>query len=224
ADGGVTWVRVWSIAFGGGTVLLPPSYPTDDRVFEIDDHALRMSADGGHLFRPLTPLGGQAAISPGFSTVDRQILVGAMPGWIYHDENSVVTPFNLAPEPTSVALSFAYSPSYTSDRKLVVAGTALALWSQSLVSRCTGSTCTPATPLAGSVGTPSLLTSRSYATSGLAYAWQLGRFYRSGNGGASFAPVVLPAAGNVESVAEDEAGGLYLALLSTMPNGTSSGG
>jgi len=124
-DGGTTWVRVWSLDFGGGTVMLPPSYPADHRVFEIDSHALRMSSDGGELFRPLTPLGGHAAMSPGFSTVDRQILVGAMPGWIYHDQSSAVTPFNLAPEPTSVALSFAYSPMYTSDRTLIVAGTGL---------------------------------------------------------------------------------------------------
>jgi hypothetical protein len=193
-------------------------------VFEIDEHALRMATDGGHVFRPLTPLGGHAAMSPGFSSGDRQILVGAMPGWIWHDETSLVTPFNLAPEPASVALSFAYSPAYMSDRKLVVAGTALGPWSQSLVSRCTASTCTPATPLAGSVGTPSLFASRSYAATGLTYAWELGRFYRSVDGGASFGSVVLPVAGNVESVAEDGTGGLYVALLSVLPNGTSNGG
>jgi hypothetical protein len=223
-DGGVTWVRVWSVAFGGGTVLLPPAYPADHRIFEIDDHALRTSADGGHLFRPLTPLGGHAAMSPGFSAGDRQILVGAMPGWIYHDDNTVVTPFNLAPEPTSVALSFAYSPAYTSDHKLIVAGTGPPITSQSLVSRCTGSTCTPATPLAGSVGTPSLLSSRSYASGGLAYAWQQARFYRSVDGGASFGQLALPSVGTVQSVAEDQAGGLFVALLDKRPDGTSSGG
>ncbi|MBV8981356.1 MAG: sigma-70 family RNA polymerase sigma factor [Acidimicrobiia bacterium] len=223
-DGGMTWVRLWSLDFGGGTVLLPPSYPADHRVFEIDAHALRVAADGGHLFRPLTPLGGHAVMSPGFSSVDRQILVGAMPGWIYHDPTSLVTPFNLAPEPTSVALSFAYSPAYTSDHKLVVGGTGLLPWSQSMVSRCAGTICTTATPLAGSAGTPSLLASRTYATSGLTYAWQLARFYRSVDGGASFTPVALPAAGTVQSVAEDDAGRLYVALLSTGSGGTSSGG
>ena len=223
-DGGTTWVRVRSVAFGGGTVLLPPSYPGDHRIFEIDDHALRTSADGGHLFRPLTPLGGHAAMSPGFSGNDRQILVGAMPGWIYHDDNTIVTPFNLAPEPTSVALSFAYSPAYVSDHKLIVAGTGPPLASQSLVSRCAGSTCTPATPLIGSVGTPSLLASRSYVTSGLAYAWQQARFYRSVDGGASFGSVALPVPGIVQSVAEDPDGGLYVALLDKKLDGTSTGG
>ena len=223
-DGGVTWVRVWSVAFGGGTVLLPPAYPADQRIFEIDDHALRMSADGGHLFRPLTPLGGHAAMSPGFSAADRQILVGAMPGWIYHDGSSLVTPFNLAPEPLSVALSFAYSPSYTSDHKLIVAGTGAPVIGQSLVSLCTVATCTPAKPLVGSVGTPSVLASRSYATSGLAYAWQQTRFYRSIDGGASFGQVALPVPGAVQSVAEDQTGGLFVALLATGADGASSGG
>jgi len=224
ADGGVTWTRIWSVAFGGGTVLLPPSYPHDNRMFEIDDRALRVSDDGGHLFRPLTPLGGHAAMSPGFSGVDRQILVGAMPGWIYHDQIGVVTPFNLAPEPTSIALSFAYSPAYTSDHKLIVAGTGLPVVGQSLVSRCTGSTCTPAKPLVGSTGTPSVLASKTYASSGLAYAWQAARFYRSVDGGGSFAAVALPVSGAVQSVAEDDAGGLYVALLDKRPDGGSSGG
>jgi hypothetical protein len=215
---------VWSLAFGGGTVLLPPSYPADQRVFEIDDHALRMSTDGGHVFRPLTPLGGHAAMSPGFSADDRQILVGAMPGWIYHDSNSLVTPFNLAPEPTSVALSFAYSPSYISDHKLIVGGTGAPVVGQSLVSLCSGATCTPAKPLVGSVGTPSVLASRTYARSGLAYAWQQSRFYRSLDGGASFGQLPLPVPGAVQSVAEDQAGALYVALLATKPGGTSSGG
>jgi len=223
-DGGVTWVRVWSVTFGGGTVLLPPSYPADHRVFEIDEHALRTSADGGHLFRPLTPLGGHAAMSPGFSGGDRQILVGAMPGWIYHDDNSVVTPFSLAPEPMSVALSFAYSPSYTADHKLIVGGTGAPIGSPSLVSRCTGATCTPATPLAGSVGTPSLMASRSYASDGLAYAWQQARFYRSVDGGATFAPLTLPTPGTVQGVAEDQTGGLFVALLSKNLDGSSTGG
>jgi len=223
-DGGVTWVRVWSLAFGGGTVMLPPAYPADPRIFEIDEHALRVSADGGHLFRLLTPLGGHAAMSPGFSGADRQILVGAMPGWIYHDSNSLVTPFNLAPEPTSVALSFAHSPVYSSDHRLIVAGTGPPLASQSMVSLCTGSTCTPATPLLGSVGTPSLLTSRSYGTSGVAFAWQQSRFYRSLDGGATFGQLALPAGGDVKGVAEDRTGGLYVALLATRYDGSSTGG
>ena len=163
-------------------------------------------------------------MSPGFSTVDRQILVGARPGWIYHDENTVVTPFNLAPEPTSVALSFAYSPSYTSDHKLIVAGTDVPPASRSLVSRCTGTTCTTATPLVGSVGTPSLLASRSYASTGLAFAWQQARFYRSVDGGASFSPLALPVPGAVKGVAEDQAGDLYVALLALNGDGSSSGG
>src|SRR3712207_7619789 len=50
------------------SVMLPPAYPADSRIFEIDDRALRVSGDGGHIFRPLTPLGGHAAMSPGFSS------------------------------------------------------------------------------------------------------------------------------------------------------------
>src|SRR5205823_7446825 len=88
----------------------------------------------------------------------------------------------------------------------------------------TGTTCTTASPLKGSVGTPALLASRSYASNGLAYAWQQARFYRSVNGGASFSPLALPVPGAVKSVAEDQAGALYVALLALNVDGSSSGG
>ena len=74
------------------------------------------------------------------------------------------------------------------------------------------------------MGTPSLLASRSYDRIGLAYAWQQSRFYRSVDGGRSFGQLVLPAAGTVESVAEDQAGGVYVALLAVTGGGASSGG
>src|SRR5439155_10241233 len=106
----------------------------------------------------------------------------------------------------------------------IVAGTGPPLASQSMVSLCTGSTCTPATPLVGSVGTPSVLTSRSYGTSGIAFAWQQSRFYRSLDGGATFGQLALPAQGDVKGVAEDRAGGLYVALLATRYDGSSTGG
>jgi hypothetical protein len=199
--------------------MLPPSYPADARIFEIDSHALRVSADGGHLFRPLTPLGGFAAMSPGFSSADRQILVGAMPGWIYHDDITVVTPFDRAPEPTSVALSFAYSPAYLADHRLLVGGTSSPVIGTSLVSLCTGSACTPATPLVGSTGTPALATTRSFATSGLAFAWQLGRLYRTLDAGRTFSPLSLPAVGQVKGLTDDAAGNVYLAV-----NGVKDGG
>jgi hypothetical protein len=166
----------------------------------------------------LTPLGGHAAMSPGFSSTDRVILVGAMPGWIWHDGTIVPTPFNLAPEPTSIALSFAYSSTYLTDGRLIVGGTGLL--NQSLVSLCTRTTCSKAGPLVGSTGTPSLMTSRTYPTTGVAFAWQLSRLYRSVNRGVSFAPLALPAPGDIKSLSEDGSGGLYLALS----NGASAGG
>jgi hypothetical protein len=212
-DGGSSWTRIRSLGFEGGPVMLSPSYPADNRVFVAGPHALKVSNDGGRNFTPLTPAGGFAAMSPGFATGDRNILVGAIPGWIYHDDTKAVTPFDSVPESTSPALSFAYAPAYPADHRLVVGGTDPSADSRSIVSVCNGTVCSPAFVLPGSTGTPAVMTARRYRDTNLALAWNVDKLYRSTDGGSSFAGVNLPAVGQVRSVADDGAGHLYVALL-----------
>jgi len=62
-DAGVSWKRLPAVGFVGGTIMLPPSYPADDRIFIAGPNALQVSNDGGRSFTDLTPLGGFAAMS-----------------------------------------------------------------------------------------------------------------------------------------------------------------
>src|SRR5205085_6598638 len=182
-DGGASWKRIRSVDFGGGTVMLPPAYPRDSRIFVIGPNALRVSDDDGFSYRPLTPLGGFAAMSPAFSSGDRRILVGAIPGWTYHDDTTAVTPFEMVPESSSKALSFAFSPTYPADGRLLVGGTDSTTGTMGVVSLCRGSDCTVPAALPGATDTPAVMTSQSYPHSGLAFAWQLDRLFRSTDGG-----------------------------------------
>src|SRR5207302_9469193 len=148
-DAGVSWKRLPAVGFVGGTVTLPPSYPADDRIFIAGPNALQVSNDDGGTFSDLTPLGGFAAMSPAFSTGDPRILVGAVPGWIYHDDSRVVTPLDLAPAPASTALSFAFAIEYPTDPRELIGG-AVAHGDEpqsSVVSVCRHPNCSPAAPL-----------------------------------------------------------------------------
>jgi len=222
-DGGAHWTRLGAFGFEGGDVMLPPSYPDDRRIFVGGPHALKVSSDNGGTFTPLTPAGGYTAMSPAFSAGDGRILVGAIPGWIYHDDTKAVTPFDMVPQSTSAALSFAYAPTYPRDHRIVVGGVDPSPAQNATVSACDGSACTPAAMLEGSTGTPAVMTSHRYSTSGLAYAWDVDKMYRSTDGGRSFAPLHLPAQAGIEAVAEDAQGGLYLGLLQIGAHGTTGG-
>jgi photosystem II stability/assembly factor-like uncharacterized protein len=222
-DGGATWTRLPAFGFEGGDVMLPPAYPADHRIFVGGPHALKVSADNGSTFTPLTPAGGYTAMSPAFSAGDSGILVGAIPGWIYHDDTKAVTPFDAVPESTSTALSFAYAPAYPADHRIVVGGTDTSSNQNAIVSACDVSNCTTPAVLAGSTGTPAVMTSRSYSTTGLAYAWDVDKLYRSTDGGRLFAPLDLPLPAAIQAVTEDAQGALYVGVQQDTGHGSIGG-
>jgi len=221
-DGGAHWSRLDALGFEGGVIWLPPTYPRDSRIFVGDKHALRVSHDDGKTFVPLTPAGGFTAMSPDF-TSDGRIVVGAIPGWIYHDDTMAVTPFDAVPQSTSVALSFAYAPAYPRDHRIVIGGTDPSIAQDATVSACDVSNCTAPALLPGTTGTPAVMTSRTYSTSGLAFAWSRDHFYRSVDGAKSFARLNLPAPGVVQSVAEDAANRLYVGIWDTSTTNPTGG-
>jgi RNA polymerase sigma-70 factor, ECF subfamily len=225
-DAGVSWKRLRAIGFAGGTIMLPPSYPADDRIFIAGPNALQVSDDGGATFSNLTPLGGFAAMSPAFSAGDPRIFVGAVPGWIYHDDQKLVTPLDLAPAPASAALSFAFSPAYPADNRVLVGGAEASGGDaqSSVVSTCEHTACRPAVSLPESGGVPTLLTTRAFASSGVAFAWRVSKLFRTTDGGGRFSAVTLPVPADVQALSEDGAGTLYLALLRPQPKGPSIGG
>src|SRR5205823_8008525 len=154
-----------AFGFQGGTVMVPPS-SADSRVFVANAKALQVSDDGGGNFAGIAPLGGPAAMSPGFSATDRRILVGAAPGWVYHDDappNQNLTPLDLAPLPASQEFSFAFAPTHPSDDRTFVGSepTNQDGMSLSAVSVCHATQCDPAVELPGAMGTPTVVPSRS---------------------------------------------------------------
>ena len=210
-DRGQTWQRLRGRGFAGGLIMLPPAYPADDRIFVISEYSLAVSRNDGESFENLTPLGGAAAMSPGFSSVDRRILVGAIPGWEYHDEVEKVTPLSFLPPPVGPALTFSFAPDI-GDSRVFVGGTSNSDRGESTVWLCDAGRCGDPTALPGAAGPPAIAVSPRFAESGVAFAWRHDRLYRTLDAGRSFTAVALPAKGPVAAVAYDLSGRVFVAI------------
>jgi RNA polymerase sigma-70 factor (ECF subfamily) len=217
-DGGASWSRLPAVGFAGGTVLLPPSYPADKRIFVAGPAGLQVSTDGGAHLTAVGPVAGAATMSPGFSDKDPRILLGAVPGWEYHDDTKAVMPLTLGPLPPSHAgFTFAFAPQGIDPLVLVGAATAEDgdhLQSSQVVV-CHQAACDKPVPLRGGDGVPTLLVSRSVSKNGLVFAWVGDRLFRSTDGATTFDPVTLPVRAAVAGLAEGGDGTVYLA----QPNG-----
>lgn len=215
-DSGATWTRLRADGYLGGDLLIPPAFPTDSRIFVASPFALQVSTDAGRSFVNLTNVGGSAAMSPEFSDGDPRILIGAAPGWVYDDSDKTVKPVtSLSPAP-SLTRTFAFSPSYRADRRILVGGTRTPLGGAdvSTVTLCDASACLSTATLASLTGSPQILFSHSYAADGVVFAWRSNGLYRSADGGLSFTKIALPRAALIESVVNNGTDGFLLVMSS----------
>lgn len=224
-DGGASWRRLGATGFRGGTVMLPPAYPADPRIFVLGPHALQESTDGGATFVARTPAGRNGAMSPAFSSGDPVIWVGFAPGWVYHDDTKAVTPLQMWPPPVADHATYAFSPAWPADDRVLLGG-----WNagsdgpqSATVSLCEASQCRMPSLLPGAMGSPELLTLPSFQTTGTAVAWSGDKLYRTENGGRSFRLRVLPAPGKVSSIVATPDDRLYMAMADVTLGGPIGG-
>ena len=229
-DAGAHWTKLGAGTFQGGTVMLPPSYPADSRIFAGTAQHLQVSTDNGDTFQDIAPAGFNAAMAPDFSSGDPLIFIGEHPpGWVYTAQggsNGTLGPLQYSSLPASDTLSFGFSPTYATDRTVLV-GTepaASATPEAAAVSVCHGSVCGEPVSLPGAFLLPQLFVSRSFDTTGLALAWRDHSLYRSTDGGRSFSALALPGDGSVRTLTEGADGALYLGLSDVTTDGRKLGG
>jgi RNA polymerase sigma-70 factor, ECF subfamily len=225
-DAGKTWTRLPALGFEGGTVMLPPAYPADDRVFVAGPSDLKVS-HAGDTFTQAAPVTGAAAMSPTFSSGDGRILIGATPGFAYHDgKPGTTTPVDFGPLPVADELTFAFSPAFATDGLVVVGADSQPDGTPppSSVVVCQARACDQPVALEGSVGAPAVLLSRSFGSDGLMYAWRMSNLYRSSDAGKSFERVALPMRNAIQAVTEDANGVLYVAFGANAPDGSTTTG
>lgn len=215
-DAGVTWARLPATGYVGGEVLLPPSYPSDNRIFVTGPAGLQVSTDDGATFTALAPVGGFAAVSPGFSQGDPRILISGSPLWEYRDDTEAAAPAVLAFGPSVSTGGIAFDPG-SAGRRVLVGGTTMSAGRQvATVFACDGVVCGPGVRLGSVVGAPAVA-----AGDDVVLAWRGTSLFRSLDDGATFAEVALPLGGTVSDVRLSPSGDVYVAVA---PSATSTGG
>lgn len=202
-DRGRSWHRLRGVGFDGGEVMLPASYPADNRIFAAGPTGLLVSADGGQTFLQLAVITGNAAISPAFSSSDPRILFAATPGWEYRDDVRATKPGGVVLPSTSTSGSVAFAPAYPADSRILVGGTTVhgAARSASAVFLCEDNVCGTSTVLDDFTGAPTVAVSPAYALDNTVVAWRATGLFASTDGGRSFRRLALPGEGTVENVA-----------------------
>lgn len=217
-DAGASWERVAAVGFQGGRIILPPSFPSDPRVFASGPAGLQVSHDGGSHFETLLPVTGPAFMSPWFSMGDPRLVVGTAPGWEYRDDVGVATPLAFTPPPASLAPTFTVAFLRRQARGgMLVGGThpTASDAQTSAVFRCEDDCADPA-PLPGAIGAPGLLTTTAAGGGELVVAWTESSVFTSGDEARTFVRGRLPEGARLLAVVGAE----QATLLSLMEVGT----
>lgn len=216
ADRGATWERLPGLGFAGGHVLLPPSFPTDARIFVAGPTGLQVSTDGGAQFTTVVPFVGPAFLSPDFARGDQRVLVGAAPGWEYRADVGTTTPMTAAPPATNTAPSFtiAFSPTFREDRTFYIGGSVPVGTNPqaSTVFKCIDRSCGAGTTLPTSAGSPNLLMVPRSAGGDALFGWRTDALFVSRDAGTTFQRVTPPVAGSVRSMSTDGSGAAFLLI------------
>ncbi len=185
-DGGQTWVRRATNDFHGHTVLLPPSYPADPRMFAMGPSGLQASTDGGRSFDVVLPIQGDAAISPLFDRADPRILIGASVVTEYWADSELAKPATLI-GPVGTWLTVAFSPAYASDHTVFVGGIRPDAGGvfRPTVNRCANSVCRSVVFEEG-FDAPWIRPSLGFARDRTVYAFTAHTVFRSVNAGETF--------------------------------------
>ncbi|HEX9969038.1 MAG TPA: sigma-70 family RNA polymerase sigma factor, partial [Acidimicrobiales bacterium] len=206
SDGGASWHARGAEGLPLGMsyrILLPPAFPRDHRVFAVSLAAVFVSDDGGDSFRMLTPAPGAPAMSPLFSAGDPRILFGSPNTLLrpqlptqYHDGTGVITPLLLPLPADATPVSFAFSPAYATDGRMLVTvleargpgASGVSLLPQMSTYSCSATACARAMESAGQQA--SVLWSTSAPE--LVFVWDSWSLHRSRDGGRSFTPITFP--------------------------------
>jgi RNA polymerase sigma-70 factor (ECF subfamily) len=211
-DGGGRWTQLPARGFTGGSLLLPPSFPADPRIFVAGPTGLQVSLDGGSSFELVAPIVGEAAFSPRFATGDKRIVIGQAPLWEYLDDAGLTRPSATVVPSTSSASVPLFSARFPENRLMFLGSTVVGPTGrqQSTVFRCVDSLCEGRAPLGDTLGLPSL--AESPGSDGSVVAWVGDQLFVSDDEGRTFVRRALPIPGAVRAVQFDSDGRLFVGI------------
>lgn len=183
-DGGATWERRVPKAFHGQTIVLPPAYPRDPRIYAMGPTGLEVSHDHGHSFRPASPVQGEMAMSPLFDRGDPRILIASALVTEYRADTRVTKPAGFI-GPAGQWMTVAFSPAYLSDRTVFVTAAEWSGTTRPSVSRCVRTICRAVG--FRDVEELGIRVSPGFVDDQTVYAFGGGRIFRSTDGGDTYA-------------------------------------
>ena len=189
SDFGQTWTRLQAFGYQGGRVLVPPTYPTQPRLFVVAYGALWRSDDDGAYFWPVAPAAGSAVFSSRYAAGDERIFIAGSPVLEYDVESGMTSPI---PGTAGLPLmrTVLLADSFVADGALLLGGTTRTspTTQTAAVYRCTSMACGSPTVLTGMSGSPFL---RRLAD-GTIVAWNEYTIFMSDDDGASFRRITPP--------------------------------
>jgi RNA polymerase sigma-70 factor (ECF subfamily) len=219
-DGGETWTRREGRNFRGQTILLPPNYPADSRIFAMGPAGLQASTNDGASFKVVLPLAGDAAMSPQFDHNDPRILIGATVVTEYWANRDLAKPATLV-GPAGTWLTVAFSPAYASDQTVFVGGIRpdAAGVMRPTVNRCAASICSSSAFDLGS-DAPWIRPSPEFARDAHVYAFTAHALFRSVDRGMTWRGAIPSFAdrGSIRDVLAARGGG-GLAVFAAVQSG-----
>lgn len=214
-DGGASWQRVGTDAaddgqkhrsFLGGTVVVPPTYATDGRVFAAGLAGLQRSTDGGRTWAVAAPAQGQAVISPHFESGDETVYVSGPPPSAYTDDSRHLQPLGTVP-PSVARGGIAIGPAFASTGEILVGGTSGPTGKTPAVFTCTAAGCMLRSSVPSLAAGPDVLVSATDPD--VVFAWNTYALARSTDGGYSFTAHPIPSGFNFTRMVQGD-GRLYL--------------
>jgi hypothetical protein len=202
-DDGATWLAAASAPLTAQSVVLPPAYPADPRIFvanqangEVPDF---VAASFGQPFVPLPLPPGDLALSAGFDHGDPRIFVAATGGvWSEDTTTHLVAP--VLTYPSAYVATLATPPQDAGDAILVVAPSSSATPAAPVPTTAVtlavcdqASSCTPRATLPELAPGVLTVSPRFAADHTLLVSWHDGSAELSTDGGASFHHLALPA-------------------------------
>jgi RNA polymerase sigma-70 factor (ECF subfamily) len=212
-DHGASWERLAALGFTGGSLHLPPTYPSDRRIFAMAGAgALMVSHDDGRSFAPVlgppVQTGTRAQMSPTFAD-DGWILLGAS-NLEYRDRVGAMVPTDSLGHVGFVSPTF--SPGFGTDGTIFDARVQSTDFEPAQVLRCVRGACSVVARLLRRA-LPAIVVSPRYAGQGRVAAFSGDELYLSVSGAGDYRPpaAAVPLDGEITDAAFDRRERLFVA-------------
>jgi hypothetical protein len=200
-NGGSSWQNLAAVGFMGGSVLLPPTFPSSPVIFANGSAGLQRSTDGGQTFVTVLAVAAPDALDPATGSGAPRILIAAKTPFFYDPSSMRESPGPPLPpgvlSPEGVAFGRAGDLLFVAPAPNIAEGGDI----DRVVVYCPGGGDCRVTLTVPKAAAVTMVTSPTLAVDSTIVAWGTQFLYVSHDGGGTFRSIPVPADSIVQSVA-----------------------